>query len=396
MRHARRAVGTASRHRRRRGLPRPPRAAERRGAGGTARTSSSRSPRAFLGRPDRRDRRCRAGRRPARQGRLQPPLPPRHPPRDHRGALRRPRRHPARPRARYGHGGRIGYDQEWRADARAPAAARSSTRACTCSISPTGCWAPCRCTARCCARSSGTPRSTTTPALILGEHDSRTAPWALLHVTWTEWKNLFSLEVYCRTAKLHVEGLARSYGAAEAADLQDEARARAARRRGDRLPRARTAPGWRSGATSARRSPRAPRSSARLEDARFAWETIDAAYAADGYGPVREGVGASAEHRSPSLSRSSTSRTTVPTVYERDRGVLDQPGLDRGARLQRSTRPPTAPRVILRAARARRARQAAALLAALRPARRRRRGLAASTGDAGHRHRSSISRTRPS
>ncbi len=28
-----------------------------------------------------------------------------------------------------------------------------------------------------------------------------------------------------------------------------------------------------------------------LEDARFAWETIDAAYAADGYGPVREGVG---------------------------------------------------------------------------------------------------------
>jgi hypothetical protein len=28
-----------------------------------------------------------------------------------------------------------------------------------------------------------------------------------------EWKNCFSLEVYCRTAKLHVEGLVRSYGA---------------------------------------------------------------------------------------------------------------------------------------------------------------------------------------
>jgi predicted dehydrogenase len=28
-----------------------------------------------------------------------------------------------------------------------------------------------------------------------------------------------------------------------------------------------------------------------LEDARFAWETIDAAYATAGYGPVREGVG---------------------------------------------------------------------------------------------------------
>ena len=28
---------------------------------------------------------------------------------------------------------------------------------------------------------------------------SRTAPWAMLHVSWTEWKNMFSLEIYCRT-----------------------------------------------------------------------------------------------------------------------------------------------------------------------------------------------------
>ncbi len=34
----------------------------------------------------------------------------------------------------------------------------------------------------------------------------------MLHVTWTEWKNMFSLEVYCRTAKLQVDGLVRSYG----------------------------------------------------------------------------------------------------------------------------------------------------------------------------------------
>jgi predicted dehydrogenase len=34
----------------------------------------------------------------------------------------------------------------------------------------------------------------------------------MLHVTWTEWKNLFSIEVYCRTAKLQVDGLVRSYG----------------------------------------------------------------------------------------------------------------------------------------------------------------------------------------
>jgi hypothetical protein len=34
----------------------------------------------------------------------------------------------------------------------------------------------------------------------------------MLHVSWTEWKNLFSLEIYCRTAKLQVDGLVRSYG----------------------------------------------------------------------------------------------------------------------------------------------------------------------------------------
>jgi hypothetical protein len=49
-------------------------------------------------------------------------------------------------------------------------------------------------------------------ALILGQRDSRSDPWAMLHVTWTEWKNLFSLEIYCRTAKLAVDGLVRSYG----------------------------------------------------------------------------------------------------------------------------------------------------------------------------------------
>jgi len=43
-------------------------------------------------------------------------------------------------------------------------------------------------------------------ALILGDGGSRTGPWAMLHVTWTEWKNLFSLEIYCRAAKIAVDG----------------------------------------------------------------------------------------------------------------------------------------------------------------------------------------------
>ncbi len=35
---------------------------------------------------------------------------------------------------------------------------------------------------------------------------------AWLHVSCTEWKNLFSLEIYGRDGKLHIEGLGGSYG----------------------------------------------------------------------------------------------------------------------------------------------------------------------------------------
>ena len=35
---------------------------------------------------------------------------------------------------------------------------------------------------------------------------------AWLHVSCTEWKNLFSFEIYGRHTKLHIEGLGGSYG----------------------------------------------------------------------------------------------------------------------------------------------------------------------------------------
>ena len=35
---------------------------------------------------------------------------------------------------------------------------------------------------------------------------------AFLHVSCSEWKNLFSFEIYGKNAKLHVEGLGGSYG----------------------------------------------------------------------------------------------------------------------------------------------------------------------------------------
>jgi predicted dehydrogenase len=35
---------------------------------------------------------------------------------------------------------------------------------------------------------------------------------ALLHASWTEWKNTFSFEIYGRDAKLEISGLGGSYG----------------------------------------------------------------------------------------------------------------------------------------------------------------------------------------
>ena len=41
---------------------------------------------------------------------------------------------------------------------------------------------------------------------------TKTGKVAHLHVTWTEWKNLFSFEVTGERGKLHIDGLGGSYG----------------------------------------------------------------------------------------------------------------------------------------------------------------------------------------
>jgi predicted dehydrogenase len=115
-------------------------------------------------------------------------------------------------RGRYGHGGRIGYDREWRADPARSGGGElidqgmhlldlthwlAGPLALHSALLRTQFW--------------DTPVEDNA-ALILGDPQTRTDPWAMLHVSWTEWKNLFSLEIYCRTAKIQVDGLVRSYG----------------------------------------------------------------------------------------------------------------------------------------------------------------------------------------
>ena len=115
-------------------------------------------------------------------------------------------------RARYGHGGRVGYDREWRAQPSRSGGGElidqgmhlldlshwlAGPLPLHSALLRTQFW--------------DTPVDDNA-ALLLGKPDDRSDPWALLHVTWTEWKNMFSIEVYCRTAKLQVDGLVGSYG----------------------------------------------------------------------------------------------------------------------------------------------------------------------------------------
>lgn len=112
-------------------------------------------------------------------------------------------------RGRYGHGGRIGYDREWRAN---PALAGGGelldqgvhlidlTRwflgdvAHVSGFAGTFFW----------------DMPVEDNGFICLHHTGGQIGW--LHASCSEWKNLFSLEIYGRTGKLHIDGLGGSYG----------------------------------------------------------------------------------------------------------------------------------------------------------------------------------------
>ncbi len=115
-------------------------------------------------------------------------------------------------RAHYGHGGRPGYDREWRAQpARSGGGELIDQGMHLLDLSH---WiaGPLPLHSALLRTHFWDAPVEDNAALILGTADDKTSPWAMLHVSWTEWKNTFSLEVYCRTAKLQVDGLVRSYG----------------------------------------------------------------------------------------------------------------------------------------------------------------------------------------
>ena len=120
-------------------------------------------------------------------------------------------------RGRYGHGGRVGYDREWRADpARSGGGELIDQGVHLIDLSQwlLGPFADVDGAAHTyfwdmAVDDNAFLRLTTAAGQV-----------AFLHVSCTEWKNLFSFEIYGRVGKLHIEGLGGSYGIERLAHYQ--------------------------------------------------------------------------------------------------------------------------------------------------------------------------------
>jgi len=112
-------------------------------------------------------------------------------------------------RGLYGHGGRPGYEKEWRADPRLSGGGEAIDQGIhlvdlarwmlgdfvqAVGYAPTCFW----------------PMSVEDNCFMLLRTSS--GQCAFLHASWTEWKNMFCFEIYGRKAKLRIDGLGGSYG----------------------------------------------------------------------------------------------------------------------------------------------------------------------------------------
>ena len=193
-------------------------------------------------------------------------------------------------RARYGHGGRPGYDREWRAQAARSGGGEIVDQGMHLIDLSHWILGELPLNAALLRTQFWDTAVDDNAVLILGEKAPRDAPWALMHVSWTEWKNMFSLEIYCRAAKLQVDGLARSSGAQTlkihrmAAELGPPETEIVEYSADDRS--------WQSEWEHfCDRIADGGPLLGDLNDARYAWQIVEGAYDAGGYGAVRDGVG---------------------------------------------------------------------------------------------------------
>ena len=112
-------------------------------------------------------------------------------------------------RGRYGHGGRVGYEREWRADAAISGGGElidQGMHLIDLSRWFLGDFASVR--GRAATMFWNMPVEDNGFLLL----ETAAGQVAFLHASWSEWKNLFSFEIACRTGKLEISGLGGSYG----------------------------------------------------------------------------------------------------------------------------------------------------------------------------------------
>lgn len=112
-------------------------------------------------------------------------------------------------RARYGHGGRIGYDKEWRCKKEISGGGEIIDQGSH--LIDLSRWFLGDLTLDYSNLSTYFWDIKVEDNCFLALK-SKSDQMAWLHATWTEWKNCFSFEIYGRTGKLQIEGLGGSYG----------------------------------------------------------------------------------------------------------------------------------------------------------------------------------------
>ena len=112
-------------------------------------------------------------------------------------------------RGRYGQGGRIGYEKEWRADPKLSGGGELIDQGVHL-IDLAGIFLGEFITVEGHATTYFWKMPVDDNAFLSLRNAAGNTAW--LHVSCSEWKNLFSLEIYGRDAKLHWEGLGGSYG----------------------------------------------------------------------------------------------------------------------------------------------------------------------------------------
>jgi predicted dehydrogenase len=193
-------------------------------------------------------------------------------------------------RGRYGHGGRLGYDREWRAEPEHSGGGELIDQGMHLLDLTHWLAGPLPLHSALLKTQFWDMPVEDNAALVLGDGGDRASPWAMLHVTWTEWKNLFSIEVYCRDAKLQVDGLVRSYGAQQLRiyRMSPEMGPPEVEERSYGTEDLSWAREWEHFAEAvATGGPML----GELSDAHYAWTTIEAAYAASPpFAPIRAAV----------------------------------------------------------------------------------------------------------